>query len=390
MTKKILCVDDEANILSGYQRSLRRQFEIETALGGAEALDKIVQNGPYAVLVTDMRMPGMDGVEFLKHAQEAAPDSVRIMLTGNADQQTATDAVNEGRIFRFLNKPCPPEDLAHALAAGLEQHRLITAEKELLEKTLGGTIRVLMEILSLVDPEMFGRAQALRQNMRLLAMEMRSSGASSEKDDVWTLELAAMLAQIGAVTLPSFLIAKIRQGAALNQAEQQLWQRVPEISFNLLRNIPRLEPVAQIVCYQQKQFDGGGVPEDVLSGQAIPRGARMLKILLDLADLEVGKVSRTGAFGMMQRQAGRYDPDILAAARRCLQSAEQAAPEPPAVSVSLKTLRGGQVLTRDIVTLDGKVLLTSGRRLTEVFLEKLQNYAALVGIKEPIYVQATP
>ncbi len=146
MSTKILCVDDEPNILAGYRRSLRKQFEIETAPGGAEALAMIAEGGPYAVLVTDMRMPGMDGIQFLREAQRVAPDSVRIMLTGNADQQTAAGAVNEGRIFRFLNKPCPAEDLAHALAAGLEQYRLVTAEKELLEKTLGGTIRMMMEI----------------------------------------------------------------------------------------------------------------------------------------------------------------------------------------------------------------------------------------------------
>ena len=118
----------------------------------------------------------MDGVQFLQEAQRVAPDSVRIMLTGNADQQTAAGAVNEGRIFRFLNKPCTPEDLGHALTAGLEQYRLITAEKELLEKTLGGTIKMLMEILATVDPDLFGRAQALRLNMRALADALGAAG----------------------------------------------------------------------------------------------------------------------------------------------------------------------------------------------------------------------
>ena len=194
MSVKILCVDDEPNILSGYQRSLRKQFEIETAPGGSEALEKMEASGPYAVIVTDMRMPGMDGIQFLKAAQEMDPDSVRIMLTGNADQQTAADAVNEGHIFRFLNKPCTPEDLAQALTAGLKQYRLITAEKELLEKTLGGTIKVLMEILATVDPELFGRAQTLRRNMHTLADALRRNGQLA-REDLWPLELASLLAQ---------------------------------------------------------------------------------------------------------------------------------------------------------------------------------------------------
>jgi len=307
MSTKILCVDDEPNILSGYQRSLRKQFTIDTAPGGAEALAKIAESGPYAVLVTDMRMPGMDGIQFLQEAQQVTPDSVRIMLTGNADQQTAAGAVNEGRIFRFLSKPCAPEDLAHALTAGLEQYRLVTAEKELLEKTLGGTIKMLMEILATVDPDLFGRAQALRQNMRTLAGALRATGLIAP-GDLWPLELAALLARVGSVTVPPFIVSKARQGQALSEAEAKIWQRVPETGYTLLRNIPRLEPVAEIVRFQHKHFDGGGVPDGPVCGETIPLGARMLKALLDLAEIEAGRIARPAAFTLMQRQAKRYDP----------------------------------------------------------------------------------
>src|SRR5829696_4359 len=138
MIGKILCVDDERNVLEAYQRSLRKEFHIEIATSGAEGLAAVESQGPYAVIVSDMRMPGMDGIRFLAKVKEKAPDSVRIMLTGNADQQTAIEAVNEGNIFRFLTKPCPPETLAKALSAGLQQYWLVVAEKELLEKTLSG------------------------------------------------------------------------------------------------------------------------------------------------------------------------------------------------------------------------------------------------------------
>ena len=386
MSTKILCVDDEPNILSGYQRSLRKQFDIDIAPGGAEALAKIEESGPYAVLVTDMRMPGMDGVQFLKEAQEVAPDSVRIMLTGNADQQTAAAAVNEGRIFRFLNKPCSPEELAQALTAGLEQYRLITAEKELLEKTLGGTIKMLMEILAMVDPEMFGRAQTLRTQMRVLASALQAAD-KLPRAEIWPLELAALLAQVGSVTVPTFVLGKVRQGNALSEAEQRVWQRVPEVSYNLLRNIPRLGAVAQIVRYQHKHFDGGGAPDGPVFGELIPLGARMLKVLLDLSDIEAGKVARPAAFTLMQRQGKRYDPEIFALARQHLIVAAPAAPEAPVVTISLKALTPGHVLAEDIRTTEGKVLLTAGRRLTDVLLERLHNYAAIADIQEPISVR---
>ena len=118
MTDKILCVDDDPNILQAYQRALHKQFPIEAALGGEEALAAVAHRGPYAVVVADMRMPGLTGVEVLARIRQMAPDTVRMMLTGNADQQTALEAVNEGHIFRFMTKPCPPDAFAKALTAG--------------------------------------------------------------------------------------------------------------------------------------------------------------------------------------------------------------------------------------------------------------------------------
>ena len=117
MTTRILCVDDDSNILLGYQRALRKQFQIEVALGGEEGLAAVRNQGPYAVIVADMRMPGMDGVELLAKVREIAPDTVRMMLTGNADQQTALEAVNQGHIFRFMTKPCAGR-LRWGLASG--------------------------------------------------------------------------------------------------------------------------------------------------------------------------------------------------------------------------------------------------------------------------------
>ena len=119
MSRRILLVDDEVNVLQGYQRALRKRFELDVANSGAEALEKIASGGPYAVIVSDMRMPEMNGVELLTAVKQKAPETVRMMLTGNSDQQTAIDAINKGDIFRFLNKPCSKEEFAAALSAGL-------------------------------------------------------------------------------------------------------------------------------------------------------------------------------------------------------------------------------------------------------------------------------
>src|SRR5690349_3314098 len=145
--KKILLVDDEPNLLSALQRGLRRQFTVETACGGSAGLTILEKWQDFAVVVADMQMPEMNGVQFLAKVRESAPDIVRMMLTGNADQATAMEAVNQGNIFRFLNKPCTVDRLADALNAGVRQHQLITAERDLLENTLRGSIKVLTDIL---------------------------------------------------------------------------------------------------------------------------------------------------------------------------------------------------------------------------------------------------
>lgn len=132
MTEQILIVDDDPLVLEGYRRALHRRFQLDIANGGQEALDLVEKRGPYAVLVTDMRMPGMDGMELLARLKEINADTVRIMLTGNADQQTAVDAVNQGQVFKFLNKPCAAEAISSALTDALCIYQQREKRQELL------------------------------------------------------------------------------------------------------------------------------------------------------------------------------------------------------------------------------------------------------------------
>ena len=163
MLTRILCVDDEPNILLAMERQLRKQFEIHTEVGPVLGLQAIAEKGPFVVVVSDLRMPVMDGIEFLTRVRAVSPNTVRVMLSGQADMDAAVAAVNQGNIFQFLTKPCPVDTLTRALNSAVEQHRLITAERELLEQTLRGSIAVLSEILSLVNPLAFGRAQRIRR-----------------------------------------------------------------------------------------------------------------------------------------------------------------------------------------------------------------------------------
>ena len=326
MTTKILCVDDDVNVLAGFQRNLRKKYDLEFASGGREALELLEKHGPFAVVVADMQMPGMNGVELLKTIAQQSPDTVRVMLTGNADQRTAIEAVNEGRVFRFLTKPCPSETLDWALDASLQYHRLIVTEKELLEKTLSGSVMLLLDILSLVEPDSFGRAQKLRDYMRQFVQSL-------ENTPTWELEIGAVLSQIGNVTLPPSLRQKAKGGATLTPAEQAVLMRVPEVGAKLLMRIPRLEGISRIVRYQDKNFDGTGCPQDDLAGENIPLGARILKVLNGLIQLEDKGIPKPQALEMMQKRQGGYDPRILDAVFACfdvyLKQSSASAPRRP-------------------------------------------------------------
>lgn len=381
MSTKILCVDDEEYVLTGLQRTLRKQFQLDVAIGGAAGLQQLERDGPYAVVMADMQMPEMNGIEFLKRAETRWPDTVRVMLTGNADQKTAVDAVNLGHIFRFLNKPCEPDMLAATLQAALRQYQIVTAERDLLERTLNGSVKLLTDTLAMTDPAAFGRAQQLRDSMRRFAQHFNIT-------QTWDLELAAMLAPIGSLAVPASVLQRSRDGLQLSGPEKDMLARVPETGANLLANIPRLENVARIVRYQEKNFDGSGHPTDPIAGEEIPIGARVLKVLNDLLLLEAKKVPRYKALESLPQCPGRYDPKVLEAVAASFdlvlppEAGEKAVPR----RVTLDELRVGHHLTAGIQTHDGTLIVSAGTTVTQIHLEKVRNFAELSGIREPFCV----
>ncbi len=381
-TKKILFVDDDPNLLAAFQRNLRKLYTFDTATGGEEAIRLVQSSGPYAVIVADMQMPGMNGIELLAKVCELAPDTVRIMLTGNADQKTATDAVNQGHIYGFLNKPCEPESLKLSLDAALKQYDLITVERELLEGTLSGAVKVLSDVLSMIDPAAFGRGQKLRDSIRTFG---RWLGMST----TWQFEMAALLADIGLVSVPPLILRKLEQGAELAAREKAMIEKSPRIGHDLLVKIPRLEPVAKMVLYQGKDYDGAGFPGDDVAGQNIPLGARMLRILHDRVLLEAEGVVKQRAFEAMKARKGAYDPLLLDKCFQCFEAFLENAisTDRPVLSLAVHELQPGQILVSDVKTMSDILLVAAGNRLTEIMINRLNNYSTFDTIKEPVYVQ---
>src|SRR5688572_9201926 len=145
--QKLLFVDDDASLLRALDRSLRFDYDLRLAESGKIALDMLRDDNSTSVIVTDMEMPVMDGLEFIEQARHIAPYSVYIMLTGNQDFDTAIAAVNDGSVFRFLSKPCPITAIKRAVDAALKQRELLFSERELLERTCVGAVDLLTDVI---------------------------------------------------------------------------------------------------------------------------------------------------------------------------------------------------------------------------------------------------
>lgn len=359
----ILCVDDDENVIQGLVRVLRGRFDITTARGGHKALAAIEERGPFAVIVADLRMPYMDGIKLLRRVRDVAPYTVRVLFTGEADFQTAIAAVNDGHIFRFIAKPCAPRDLIAVLNDAVRQYRLEVSERVLLEKTLHGSIRVLTDILALTHPAAFGRATRARKIVGDLAGH---TGA----EDRWVAEIAAMLSEIGCVTLPPETAARLYEGRDLSEDEVEMARRLPGLAIELLTNIPRLDPVIDVLRYQHKHYDGHGQPEDDVRGLSIPWGARALRIAHDFDALLAKGHPECLALQLMRGRAGWYDPALLEALTEVKGIMSSV---PSVIPVRLSEMRPGMISAQDVRTRTGALLIAHGQEVTISLAARLRN-----------------
>jgi response regulator RpfG family c-di-GMP phosphodiesterase len=354
----VLLVDDEMNILNSHRRTLRNEFDFDIALSGVEALELISSGKKYAVIVTDMQMPKMNGLELLQRVKVVSPNTVCMMLTGNSDQKTATNALNIGDIFRFINKPCDRETLISSIKAGIKQYKLIVAEKVLLNKTIKGVINVLTEVLSLVNPDATDNSVIIADYMDRLAKVMKLP-------DSWGFMPMVQLSQLGCVIFPRETIHNIESGQTISEEERQLFAQHPCLASDLIRQIPRMEKIADNILYQEKCYNGQGIPNDNVSGTDIPLGARMLKVVIDFTRFEKNEQSIEKALSRLEMQRQFYDPKILSALRTVLNLTV----EVPKIVVKLVDLKIGMIIDSSILTKRGQLVARKGQKVTETLLQ---------------------
>jgi response regulator RpfG family c-di-GMP phosphodiesterase len=362
----VLLVDDEPNVLASLSMHLRRDYTVLTANCGADGLEKLSANSGVAVVVSDMRMPNMNGATFLAQARQKAPSAVRILLTGQADVASAMAAINDGQIFRFLTKPTSPPNFLSAIAAAVGQHRLMIAEKVLLEQTLRGSLRTMTEILALTSPQLFGAATRITQVVKALMQQL-------SVPDCWQIDVAAMLLPLAQISLPPETAEKVGRAADLTPEERKMVSRLPDLSDQLLAHIPRLETVRLMLATAQEPFRPPSCAPPESESHLVRRGAVLIKVAAAFDALQQSGLAIGDVIAALLAQPARFDEPTVLALREIYGDSPDT---PRTLEVSLLTLRPGMIFAEDVVSKSGVLLVARGFKVTPTLLERLRNYKA--------------
>lgn len=361
---KVLVVDDEPFMLRALERSLSFHFEPITADDASRGLQLARDFGPFEVVISDMWMPNMDGIQFLSQMRVEHPDCVRILLTGRTDEEAASGAVNQGGVYKYLTKPCPPEALIEAVKEAVDHRKERCTERAFLSETLTGLVEVLANVVAVTSPTVFERTERLRS----VVMEVVSNLGL---EDPWKYEVASTLCYIGCVSLSEEVIRKALAGKELTDGEKRVAANHPEVAHRLLSPIPRMESIANMVRYQNR-----AAPEDV-SGEA-RKGAQVIRMCAHFLRLQDARLSSDD---IRERLLHVYPETlVLALGRLC--------PVREALWVRIEDLQVGMVLDQDITSSSGTRLVTKGETVTDALAERLHRFARSVGVTEPFRVKS--
>lgn len=379
MRPKIVLIDDDSKILETHAMLLKSRYEVVTAIDGANGLLALKGDDETALIMSDYDMPGMNGIEFLTKAEKISPYSTRMMLTAFSELDVAVNAVNEGHIFRFLTKPVEPEILLQACADGVRQYQLVTAERDLLEKTLHGGIKILTEILALSNPVAFSRGARIRKYVHHIVAQLRLP-------DAWQFDLAAMLSQIGAITIPPAIWGKVKSGQTLSDKETKMMAAQPRIVSSLLSNVPRFEGIAGMILSQSEQFTRSTAGGNLQAEDEILLGGHILKVASEMDRLVSGGLTQKESVVELRKAEHGLVPEILDA----LASHEVAVSSKLVKAVSVSELDTTMILDEDVITLEGSLLATKGQEVTMPMIHRLANFVDQAGVVEPIHVVILP
>jgi len=371
--RRILFVDDEENVLQAFRRILHNKFNCSYSHDPKHVIDILGKGEPFAVIIVDMNMPEMNGIDLLKIVKDEFPDIVRVMLTGNADMITAINAVNDGQIFRFLTKPCPNEILIKTIKSAIDQYGLVVAERELLEKTLKGSVNTIVEMLSLVNPKVF----SIQNQIKKLSMKLVEKSGFKEK---WKYEIAFLLSQIGMFSLPEELTDKIYANSPLTLEEKQIFAQHPLIGKKIINNIPRLQQVAAIIGGQLKNYSEYNHEKEIFND--IFMGAQILKVVTDFVYLINSGFSKDAVISRMSDNKDKYNTYFLEKLANITIEKQATVYK----TLLVREMIPGMILDEDIKARNGLIVIKKNQEVTLNILETLKSFNEGIGLEEPIRV----
>jgi CheY-like chemotaxis protein len=355
---KILCVDDEPTVLKGLQLNLSELYDVHVAEDGQTALEILKDKGPFAVVISDMRMPEMNGAEFLAAVESRSPETTRMLLTGYTDFDSAIQAVNDGHIYRFLTKPCPPELLKKSIASGIQQYNLIHAEHQLLEETLKGAVAALAEVLAISNPLFFGRAQRMK---KLASMLSKKLGVGKQ----WEIELAATFSQIGGITVPIHMKESIFFDEELTPEEAQIKKGFPKLVDRVLGNVPRLEGVQAIL---NGFFDHDNIQTEQ---NHIFWATEILKVVHDYDVLEMQGLERHMVIQTLIVRGKKYNETLIGTLKNLIRGLNDSV---VIKEVAPDDLYPGMRLEEDLYLNNTNLIASRGTIVDMHFVHIVQNY----------------
>lgn len=367
----VLLVDDESEILDALALQLRRDHTIVTADNGDDALRKLAEVGPVAAVISDLRMPGMDGIELLRRVQLEYPDTTRVLHTAQSDLDAAIAAINSGGVYRYLSKPVGGDELRSTVQEAVALHGRSTTERHLLDNTLKTSIQALFGVLELASPAAFARAGRIRNHVAELCHAM-------QLDALWEIEVAAMASQLGAVTVPPSVLQKLDKGMPCSEEEQAMIDAMPGVAVQLIKDIPMLEDVVEIVeaLGALAQHRKPAPPSSPLIEAAID----VVRTAMDFETLESRGVEVESAITVLECRDHAALPVLEA--MRGVKGVEQRRESVRGLRVV--DLERGMRVAEDIVAVNGLVLIGRGMVVTELLLDRLSNYARMIEIIEPV------
>jgi CheY-like chemotaxis protein len=369
----LLIVDDDESTIATLSLQLGRDHRLLIAGSGEEALRLLASSGPVAAVISDMVMPGMNGIELLGRIQVEYPEVMRILHTAHGDMNTAIAAINSGGVYRYLPKPARRDDIMQTVKQAVTKHEHSMAERTKLDTTLKTSVQAIFGLLELSSPQGFTRAGRIRSLVGELVHAL-------ELDGLWEIEVAAMASQVGAVTVPAEVMRRLCEGDDLSADETAQVNAMPSMVLPLIKDIPMLEDVVATIRG--------------LAGQAPPAGGwsplaegaiSVVRTAIEYVTAESRTHSAPGAVAAITR-AGKCAPHVLAALRQVkgIETTSSNATQ----AYALADLQVGMRLAEDVRAQNGVVLIGSGTVVTDVMLDRLNNFSRMVGLVEPVLTAA--